>query len=330
MILLGFTAWPGMRPEVLLPLFSFAKTTLHSDILLTPLEQYRDTEGWDAVWEKKLFNRAVWRGSTTGIWFDRGTWWRRSQRVRLYFLSKDKTGSQKTRFDGVGVESQVGKESIVEREVKNEVLMNRYLDFAFSGKQNQCTQKDGTCDALKKVFEFERAMGWNEANEYKYMLDLDGNAWSGRFHRLLASNSAVLKSTIFPEWFVVPSDHLEKLVTADFLIFLFLAVVLGIQDGFSLGSSECPFDITLICYGLHTELECPAPAISRSKSIIRICSTFWPSSRAIWTVATDMMGWRSKLHNKGKSIRRSFGDMRIWRRVSFTTGRTSLLSKLGQ
>jgi hypothetical protein len=42
------------------------------------------------------------------------------------------------------------------------------------------------------------------------MIDLDGNAWSGRFHRLLQSNSAVLKSTIFPEWYagwIVPWVH---------------------------------------------------------------------------------------------------------------------------
>lgn len=56
--------------------------------------------------------------------------------------------------------------------------------------------------------------------QYKYVLDVDGNGWSGRFHRcvlrrfeeredadgerrLMASNSLVLKSTIFPEWCVL-------------------------------------------------------------------------------------------------------------------------------
>lgn len=36
---------------------------------------------------------------------------------------------------------------------------------------------------------------------YKYLLDIDGNGWSARFKRLMTTNSAVLKSTIFPEWY---------------------------------------------------------------------------------------------------------------------------------
>jgi len=33
------------------------------------------------------------------------------------------------------------------------------------------------------------------------MFDVDGNGWSGRFHRLMSMRSAVLKSTVFPEWY---------------------------------------------------------------------------------------------------------------------------------
>lgn len=36
---------------------------------------------------------------------------------------------------------------------------------------------------------------------YKYLLDVDGNGWSARFKRLMSTNSVVLKSTIFPEWY---------------------------------------------------------------------------------------------------------------------------------
>ncbi|GAA6001465.1 hypothetical protein JCM10207_006679 [Rhodosporidiobolus poonsookiae] len=198
----GFTSWPGMRPQTLRPLFSFAKTTMHSDILLTPLEQYWDHEPWDPKWEDKQSDKAVWRGSTTGVWFDRGTWWRSSQRVRLWFMGKDKRGTRRVRFSGEGLETPQGVESLVERNVSTLALMDRYVDFAFTGKEGQCSEEDGSCEAVRQLFDFQRAFGWNEANEYKYMLDLDGNAWSGRFHRLLSSNSVVLKSTIFPEWYV--------------------------------------------------------------------------------------------------------------------------------
>jgi hypothetical protein len=38
-------------------------------------------------------------------------------------------------------------------------------------------------------------------HSYKYLLDIDGNGWSARFKRLMSTNSAVLKSTMFPEWY---------------------------------------------------------------------------------------------------------------------------------
>ncbi|KAK4702217.1 hypothetical protein P7C70_g4014, partial [Phenoliferia sp. Uapishka_3] len=206
---IGFTAWPGMRPKLIQPLFSFAKTTTYNDILLTPLEQYWDTEPWDPEWSDKPNNKAVWRGSTTGVWFDRTTWWRSSQRVRLYFMAQDKTGSQNVRFNGAGLETPLGHESIAERRIPTEVLMERYVDFGFSGKAGQCDEDDGSCDAVKRIIDFQPGLGWNQANEYKYLLDIDGNAWSGRFHRLLSSNSAVLKSSIFPEWY---SDWIQPWV----------------------------------------------------------------------------------------------------------------------
>lgn len=37
--------------------------------------------------------------------------------------------------------------------------------------------------------------------QYKYVMDVDGNGWSGRFHRLMSMRSVVLKSTAFPEWY---------------------------------------------------------------------------------------------------------------------------------
>ena len=31
--------------------------------------------------------------------------------------------------------------------------------------------------------------------------DVDGNGWSGRFHRLMISNACIFKSTAFSEWY---------------------------------------------------------------------------------------------------------------------------------
>lgn len=39
------------------------------------------------------------------------------------------------------------------------------------------------------------------AQRYKFVLDIDGNGWSGRFRRLMSTNSVVVKTGIFTEWF---------------------------------------------------------------------------------------------------------------------------------
>lgn len=167
----GFTSWPGPRPMVLMPLFSFARSTLHSDLLCVPLEQYWDVppEDEDPPWEEKSHNKVVWRGSTTGVWFERETWWRSSQRMRLVALSNDRDADgawgRKVRF----TERQRGKESIVEKVVDPEALEQRYLDVGFAGEMGQCTVEDGSCEAVPKYIKFVESLTWPAQDQYKYM-----------------------------------------------------------------------------------------------------------------------------------------------------------------
>jgi beta-1,2-xylosyltransferase len=49
------------RPHTqLLPLFSLAKTSINSDILITPLDMFHDSTGEDPVWEQKRDLRLAW------------------------------------------------------------------------------------------------------------------------------------------------------------------------------------------------------------------------------------------------------------------------------
>lgn len=99
----GFTAWcvsscfgcffdvlltrparrPGPRPGFLFPLFSFTTSSLHSDLLLPPLEQYEAPVGADLPWALKKHDKALWRGSTTGSDLTQPHARKYSQRVRL-------------------------------------------------------------------------------------------------------------------------------------------------------------------------------------------------------------------------------------------------------
>lgn len=74
-----------------------------------------------------------------------------------------------------------------------------YFDIAYANRPLQCDAV--SCEEYVKNYRFAPVMSVKEQNGYKYILDVDGNAWSGRFHRLMASKSVVFKSTIFPEWY---------------------------------------------------------------------------------------------------------------------------------
>ncbi|KAG2068523.1 hypothetical protein BDR04DRAFT_1208651 [Suillus decipiens] len=55
---------------------------------------------------------------------------------------------------------------------------------------------------LDKLYDWRKMQTRQEAGHYKYVFDIDGNGWSGRFKRLMTSNSLVFKSSIYPEWFM--------------------------------------------------------------------------------------------------------------------------------
>lgn len=74
---------PGPRPGLLFPLFSFTTSSLHSDLLLPPLEQYEVPVGPDVPWALKKHDKALWRGSTTGSDLTQPHARKYSQRVRL-------------------------------------------------------------------------------------------------------------------------------------------------------------------------------------------------------------------------------------------------------
>lgn len=57
----------------------------------------------------------------------------------------------------------------------NAALSDRYFDVAFTGEPLQCDEADGTCAAVKRTFRFAPSMGAAEANQYRYVIDVDGN-----------------------------------------------------------------------------------------------------------------------------------------------------------
>ncbi|WVF68637.1 hypothetical protein IAT40_003407 [Kwoniella sp. CBS 6097] len=216
----------GKKRQVdkLTPIFSLSKTESHSDVLGVPLEQWVDVNANDGSgsgsvsvkqvsWDKKRHDRLLWRGSNTGMHYAIDTPWRGSQRTRLIKLANRKStgdGAHAAKANekiqvhvlspGKGVNSQTGtmEESMWSANVAD--LNARFMDIGFTGSPIQCDIADGTCGELAQEYTWGTRVNPEQAMEYKYIMDVDGNAWSARFERLLASGSLVFKSTIYPEW----------------------------------------------------------------------------------------------------------------------------------
>lgn len=178
----------------LIPIFSQSKISSYQDILYPSPWYWYDKVPYDAAkdvpWAKKEYV-LYWRGATTGGYSRFGNW-RRQHRQRFVAKanSNDKTTILAKKGDGGGAEWT--EKSVGLAEYKS-IFDARFTEIG------QCDA--GDCTAQKQAFSVLPAKAAPaEAWRYKYLLDMDGNAFSGRFYSFLKSRSAVLKLGVSREW----------------------------------------------------------------------------------------------------------------------------------
>ncbi|KAG0702171.1 glycosyl transferase family 90-domain-containing protein [Suillus ampliporus] len=189
----------GPAPQsTIVPRFSFCSTLLHHDI--RPAVPY----GWlddlpdedNPPWEDKVDERLLWRGTNTGIFHGVDTRWRKAHRDRLIQYVNDMAGSVDVLRSPLNDSEPVGEPISLRKAHLNPAM----IDIQFAGKAGSCASN--VCDQLDKFYDWRKMQTHQEAGRYKYVFDIDGHGWSGRFKRLITSNSLVFKNTIYPEWFM--------------------------------------------------------------------------------------------------------------------------------
>ncbi|KAI9812144.1 MAG: capsule-associated protein CAP1 [Pycnora praestabilis] len=177
----------------LFPIFSQSKISSFQDIVY-PSPWYwagkvTYEEEQDTQWEDKE-NNLYWRGSNTGG-FSRDGGWRRQHRQR--FVQRVNAP------DTAKVLEDQGRGGITDwriKETKREDFKDIFdVKFTYIG---QCDP--GDCDAQNEFFEVVKPAAFQDAWGSKYLLDIDGNAFSGRFYAFLKSRSLVYKLAVFREW----------------------------------------------------------------------------------------------------------------------------------
>lgn len=180
----------------LFPIFSQSKVSSYADILYpSPWYWYEKVaydEKKDRKWEDKV-DQLYWRGSTTGG-FSRDGGWRRQHRQR--FVQKINAADQAKVLENRAASNEGGEQDWEVREVAR----SEYKDLfnVYFSHVGQCD--DGDCEAQKQFFTIQGHADQQGAWKYKYLVDLDGNAFSGRFYAFLKSRSLVYKQAIFREW----------------------------------------------------------------------------------------------------------------------------------
>lgn len=174
----------------LVPVFSQSKISSFQDIIYpspwywadkVPYEAKKDVE-----WNAKL-DKLYWRGSSTGG-FSRAGGWRRQHRQQFV--------SNANALDTTKVMTRHEGDSWVSKEVSRLDYRDLFdTKFTYIG---QCDPED--CAAQEEYFDIASHAGQQDAWAYKYLVDIDGNAFSGRFYAFLQSNSLVAKIAIFREW----------------------------------------------------------------------------------------------------------------------------------
>ena len=177
----------------LFPVFSQSKISSFQDILYpspwywSNKVAYKEREDYE--WDAKK-NVMFWRGSTTGGFSRHGSW-RKQHRQR--FIEKINA------LDTAKVLRNQGTADQADWKIK-EVPRTDYKSL-FSVKFSHVGQCDpGDCDAQREFFDVVEPVKQHEAWAYKYLLDIDGNAFSGRFYAFLKSKCLPFKMAIFREW----------------------------------------------------------------------------------------------------------------------------------
>lgn len=177
----------------LFPVFSQSKISSFQDILY-PSPWYWDGKvtynSWkDYDWDKKE-DKMYWRGSTTGG-FSRAGGWRRQH--RQLFVKKINALNKAQILEPAGAE---GAQEYAVKEVDRQEYKSSFdVKMTFIG---QCDP--GDCEDQRQFFEVVKPAGQQDAWAYKYLVDIDGNAFSGRYYAFLQSKSLVYKLALFREW----------------------------------------------------------------------------------------------------------------------------------
>jgi hypothetical protein len=245
----------------LVPIFGGCKLPMNNDILLPPAmywsndSSYSGGEEHGAEWEKKQ-DLVMWRGAANGG-RNRENNWTRFQRHRFVAMMNG-TAVQAAERDISSAGE--GPNFRLQSYHTYHLTATRYMDLGawlqqitnvgmvdlicFPGKEEK------KCDYTDPYFKLVKGMEMKKQYAFKYLPDIDGNSFSGRYRGFLRSTSLPIKATIYSEWHdsrLVPWLHFVPMENSFVDAYGILDYFIGTGRDFETGNG------TTVVEGAHDE-----------------------------------------------------------------------------
>lgn len=193
----GSTIIPTKR---LVPIFGECKVNVNSDILFPANMYWKHDDRYDydekhdhLNWEHKA-DLMIWRGVTSGGTQTADNWHRMHRQRLVQTLNSTEMTGKTVRI----LTEQPEKEGEFEnfRQFHPSDFAANHTDVGFTGTMS-CVPD---CSFYDNVFAIKPNAPFPKQFEHKFMVDVDGHSFSGRWHAFLESKSLGIKATIFREW----------------------------------------------------------------------------------------------------------------------------------
>ena len=194
--------------QKLIPLFGGSKFALSNDIILPAPIYWTDDErfssGTDSgiPWREKRPN-AIWRGTATGG-RNTPTNWKHFHRHRFVALTNGTKARLANPYSDSFFTPWLRLKAINNLRLPIRVRFGDWLthvaDTAFTDLMCDVGEVNGTCWYTSEDFAVTPGIRLQKQFDHKYLPDIDGNSFSGRYRAFLLSSSLPIKASLYREW----------------------------------------------------------------------------------------------------------------------------------
>jgi len=193
------------------PLFGGSKLPMNNEILLPPAMYWTDDPFYSGgkahggPWEDKK-DGLIWRGAGSGG-RNRENNWKRFQRHRFVAMVNSTSVRQAEIGEQAPINFALPANSSYDLAVHSSTEPGALADWISTWSNAAVVHllcfpdpSPPHCSYTDPYFFVEKAMAMKEQYAYKYLPDIDGNSFSGRYRAFLYSTSLPIKATIYQEW----------------------------------------------------------------------------------------------------------------------------------